>query len=138
MWKCSNCSTEVEGDLDSCWKCGTGKDGSPPEDPEAFANNRQDALKLEVDPGDGAQLLVRPRHPYDIIADVLFIAAVIVAVATVIVTCTAMVYSGERPGGQWAGVTMLASGALSALLIAAAAAVVRLLVEIVWNTRQKD
>jgi len=30
MWKCPKCSESVEDSFDSCWNCGTGKDGSPP------------------------------------------------------------------------------------------------------------
>jgi uncharacterized protein YbjQ (UPF0145 family) len=29
-WTCSSCSEEIEKDFDSCWSCGTGKDGSEP------------------------------------------------------------------------------------------------------------
>ena len=30
MWKCSSCAEECEDNFDLCWKCGTGRDGSPP------------------------------------------------------------------------------------------------------------
>jgi hypothetical protein len=30
MWSCSNCRAEVEDELEICWQCGTGRDGSPP------------------------------------------------------------------------------------------------------------
>ncbi len=31
MWECSNCSEQINDDLDVCWNCQTAKDGSPPE-----------------------------------------------------------------------------------------------------------
>jgi len=30
MWKCTQCNESIEDLFDSCWKCGTGRDGSPP------------------------------------------------------------------------------------------------------------
>jgi len=30
MWKCKSCSESHENSFDSCWKCGTGRDGTPP------------------------------------------------------------------------------------------------------------
>lgn len=32
MWECSNCSEQIDDDLDVCWNCQTAKDGSSPED----------------------------------------------------------------------------------------------------------
>ena len=29
MWKCSKCKETIEDSFDSCWNCGTGKDGTP-------------------------------------------------------------------------------------------------------------
>ena len=34
MWQCSNCGKNVEDNLEVCWNCGTGKDGSPPLEPK--------------------------------------------------------------------------------------------------------
>lgn len=31
MWECSNCSEQIDDDLDVCWNCQTPKDGSSPE-----------------------------------------------------------------------------------------------------------
>lgn len=28
-WQCRGCQEQVEGELDACWKCGTGRDGTP-------------------------------------------------------------------------------------------------------------
>ena len=28
-WSCSKCETSVDEDLEICWQCGTGRDGSP-------------------------------------------------------------------------------------------------------------
>lgn len=30
MWKCAKCKEECEDNFDSCWSCGTGRDGSAP------------------------------------------------------------------------------------------------------------
>ena len=32
MWKCKNCSEQIENNFDSCWKCGYSRDGSPPKE----------------------------------------------------------------------------------------------------------
>lgn len=40
MWKCEKCSITNEDRFDSCWKCGTGKDGSAP--PADFAERAED------------------------------------------------------------------------------------------------
>ena len=29
IWSCSNCGSEVDDELEMCWKCGTSRDGSP-------------------------------------------------------------------------------------------------------------
>ena len=29
MWNCKNCHETIEDNLDVCWNCGTGKDGTP-------------------------------------------------------------------------------------------------------------
>ncbi len=33
MWKCPKCKEDCEDNFDSCWSCGTGRDGSPPAKP---------------------------------------------------------------------------------------------------------
>ena len=33
MWKCPKCKEDCEDNFDSCWSCGTGRDGSPPAEP---------------------------------------------------------------------------------------------------------
>jgi hypothetical protein len=33
MWKCPKCKEECEDNFDSCWSCGTGRDGSPSAEP---------------------------------------------------------------------------------------------------------
>jgi len=35
-WKCTECGERVEGKLATCWNCGAGKDGSPPQDRPEF------------------------------------------------------------------------------------------------------
>jgi hypothetical protein len=36
MWKCQQCGKDVVETFDVCWYCGTGKDGTPPEDSSVF------------------------------------------------------------------------------------------------------
>jgi hypothetical protein len=33
MWTCPKCGEKVEGQFDSCWSCGTKRDGTPPAKP---------------------------------------------------------------------------------------------------------
>jgi hypothetical protein len=33
MWKCPKCKEESEDNFDSCWSCGTARDGAPPSEP---------------------------------------------------------------------------------------------------------
>ncbi len=40
MWTCTNCKEEIEDSFDSCWKCGTGKDGSPA-DPDFLSQSKR-------------------------------------------------------------------------------------------------
>ncbi|HEV2799815.1 MAG TPA: hypothetical protein VGW12_04925 [Pyrinomonadaceae bacterium] len=42
MWKCENCGAEVENNFNSCWNCGYGKDGIPPENRRSFEDARID------------------------------------------------------------------------------------------------
>jgi len=42
MWKCGNCGTEVENRFNSCWNCGYGEDGAPPENREVFDGAKRD------------------------------------------------------------------------------------------------
>ncbi len=37
MWKCQKCKEECEDNFDSCWSCGTGRDGTPPDAARASA-----------------------------------------------------------------------------------------------------
>jgi hypothetical protein len=37
MWECQNCGSQIKSDhLLSCYNCGYGKDGTPPEDIQVF------------------------------------------------------------------------------------------------------
>lgn len=47
MWTCTNCNEQLEDNFDSCWKCGTAQDGSPP--PVNFVEKKQNKSQ-RVDP----------------------------------------------------------------------------------------
>ena len=32
MWKCRNCTEQIDNDFGSCWKCGFTRDGTPPKE----------------------------------------------------------------------------------------------------------
>jgi ribosomal protein S27AE len=36
MWTCPQCGESHEESFDTCWKCGTGRDGAPEYDPTTF------------------------------------------------------------------------------------------------------
>lgn len=47
MWKCKNCSEQLEDDFDSCWNCGYSRDGIAPDGSakEAVKGNKKEAAK---------------------------------------------------------------------------------------------
>ena len=45
MWKCKNCGEEIEDTFDACWNCGTGKDGTQPENTEIFDEDDEELLE---------------------------------------------------------------------------------------------
>jgi hypothetical protein len=47
MWKCKKCGKQIEDNFDACWKCGTGKDGSPPSNQQEFAEREEDQQEIE-------------------------------------------------------------------------------------------
>lgn len=44
MWKCQQCDERIEDPFETCWSCGTGKDGSPPE--PAFEKMKESASRM--------------------------------------------------------------------------------------------
>ena len=62
MWKCQTCGERIEDTLEACRSCGTGKDGSPPENPTAFkssTNQQQSTSELEEYFCDGCGTTVK-------------------------------------------------------------------------------
>lgn len=43
-WPCGACRADVDDALDQCWRCGAGRDGSPP--PAHWRSERQDAQAI--------------------------------------------------------------------------------------------
>lgn len=70
MWKCQKCGEEIENTFDSCWNCGTGRDGAPPKKFSEFDEvKREDALQAvrreRIHPGDvTAVVMSRYRDAY--------------------------------------------------------------------------
>ncbi len=40
MWKCAKCGEQIEDGFQACWKCGSGKNGTPPLDQQAFTEQK--------------------------------------------------------------------------------------------------
>jgi len=40
-WKCPNCEEGIEGNFETCWKCGTSPDGTPPANPAIYVETDQ-------------------------------------------------------------------------------------------------
>ena len=49
MWKCPQCKTECEDNFDSCWSCGIGRDGTPPDAAPASARSTRPESEETLD-----------------------------------------------------------------------------------------
>jgi len=54
MWKCKHCGEDVEDSL-VCWNCGYSREGTPPPDPEVFAETKEEAVDLGIGEEDETQ-----------------------------------------------------------------------------------
>lgn len=52
-WSCKKCGAEVDHELDMCWQCGAGQDGTPP--PEGWRSE----LAAHPEPGQRQLLCLR-------------------------------------------------------------------------------
>lgn len=43
-WTCPHCGEAIEDTFDTCWKCGTSRDGAPPADPALYDPATRDTL----------------------------------------------------------------------------------------------
>jgi predicted ATP-dependent serine protease len=50
MWNCQSCGQRVDDTFEACWNCRTWKDGSPPEDPNAFQEEAMAPVESENRP----------------------------------------------------------------------------------------
>ena len=62
MWKCQRCEEKIEDNLDVCWNCGTGKDGTPPANPGDYGWNLQEGSTDEVISSRPAQVGHKPAQ----------------------------------------------------------------------------
>lgn len=95
MWKCKKCNETVDDEFDSCWNCGTGKDGSPPQDsfnsakddPKKWAANTEESLladSLGVQSPLSHDQASRADGPRSVMGRLRFIAGFIKVVWTII------------------------------------------------------
>ena len=112
MWNCTFCSEANEDSFDSCWNCGTGKDGTPP--PEDFAermpthneeanpngeatNSIADAEVAKEDPSSGKTNYLETG------SNIIFVAAFILYFGTKFFGAQAGAQLGALAGGASAG-----------------------------------
>jgi hypothetical protein len=71
MWICSKCGETSDDDFDVCWKCQTGRDGSPPEDLPLDSGSEErpwhepaaeEQLRRAEERTTGGRRSVRPAH----------------------------------------------------------------------------
>jgi hypothetical protein len=70
-WTCSQCGQQIEEQLSTCWNCGTGNDGSPPNDEQGFRFARNRLLvppTTDTDsPSTAADLSPDHKHAFDLL-----------------------------------------------------------------------
>lgn len=93
MWTCAHCGEEAPDNFDVCWKCGSGRDGSPP---QTVAPGADDS-----DSGDGYGTLAALCTAAEILGIVWFAASA----GTAIVFLLSLASSG--PGVGFGGLALL-------------------------------
>ena len=64
MWICPKCHEESEDTFNRCWKCGTGRDGSPPAEPlEPDGGTLTDEVVLPAHASEPSVASARPSGP---------------------------------------------------------------------------
>lgn len=114
MWTCKHCGETIEdsSDTGACWNCGYSREGTPPEDPEAFAIARRDAAFVEAFQGTRRQDQSQQRYrAVPFVSGLLRFCAWVVALFTV----GTLVSIPVGTGGQDVTAVMIAMlGALTA------------------------
>jgi hypothetical protein len=83
MWKCPKCKEECEDNFDSCWSCGTGRDGAPPvepfSEPGSIASEASSLSSSAARPTKGGRRSVMSRY-----TDAYIIARTITAIGATV------------------------------------------------------
>lgn len=58
-WTCPHCGEAIEDTFETCWKCGTSREGAPPADPSLYDPATRDAL---TDPNYDGDAWVQSRQ----------------------------------------------------------------------------
>ncbi|UCD00245.1 MAG: hypothetical protein JSW66_10250 [Phycisphaerales bacterium] len=68
-WTCAQCGEQIEGKLSTCWNCGMGKDGAPPEDlPEFNFVKKTRTVPPDSSPDPTSKpLLADHKHAFDLL-----------------------------------------------------------------------
>ena len=83
MWKCSKCKEESEDTFDSCWSCGTARDGAPPAEPFTKVSPVPSS-QPSVSKSGGASVLPRYRDAYRVARTVTAFGATVKIIAFLI------------------------------------------------------
>ena len=86
MWKCPKCKEECEDTFDSCWNCGTGRDGSPPAVPISERSDTafQDSSQANRPKGSRHSLMSRYTDAYLAARTITAFGAIVKIIAFII------------------------------------------------------
>lgn len=135
MWTCTKCREQIEDSFDSCWSCGTARDGTPPANPILFQEDSRESATTITKRATGEQSpsqfieMVRKRSCYRTLRDLIDIICLISIVVTVIAGVVYLI-GGVAAGSPIVVVVGIAITALACVLVIAGKQVSLLLIDI--------
>ena len=129
MWKCKKCNEDIDDQFDVCWNCGSDIEGR-------FALDAEGQAVLKEVKSDVELKNSRSRYPaLKTIAGLFSIIAWIIGIVAIII---AIYLFDQGESGFVFGITFLVVGALNVLFVLAISELIMVLVDIEYNTRQKN
>lgn len=119
MWKCKVCGEKIEDDFDICWNCGTGKDGSPPRNPNEFGRQVTDVLltgQRSKPIQTSRKSSIKPERTYYQSGDVLITSTrAEIGGKTFVMSNITSVNLEQNPPRYGCGILLIAGGMLSTI-----------------------